>query len=41
MKFRGQDHVILSVAKDLIHRGQRSFAALRMTWPILLINIYH
>ncbi len=34
-------NVILSAAKDLIRRALRSFAALRMTLPFLLVNVHH
>jgi len=44
MKFHDQDRqcgVILSAAKDLGTRRIRSFAALRMTGPVLMVKNHH
>src|SRR6266700_5364838 len=44
MNFHDQDrqeNVILSAAKDLIRRATRSFAALRMTGPVVMVRNHH
>jgi hypothetical protein len=40
-ELEGRKAVILSAAKDLARWAARSFAALRMTLPILMVELHH